>query len=240
MEIYFVRHGETDGNIARRHQVEKTGITKIGREQAGLVAKEIVEINPTHLISSNLVRALETARVIGDSCNLIPETSTLFTELKRPSFLYGNYHFSLKSLWFYVQWYFGFGAGAKEGETYDLLLNRIKDSKEYFTQFPNHSRIVVVTHSVFITLFVMHICHEKKISIWQATKAFWRVYKMKNTQITLVLFDNQDTIDDLNEDAIGDISQDIKADLDQTKTKTKTKRKRKRKNENTCQWSVAM
>jgi len=189
MEIYLIRHGQTDGNVAHRHQIEKSELTTLGREQAEKVAAMMKEYKPTHLVTSNLVRAIETARVIGKACDLIPETSEHFIELKRPKFLYGNYHFSFQSLWFYFQWYFGFGAGAKEGETYTMVRERIKAAKQYLQQFPPNARVIVVSHSVFITLFTAHVCHETKMSLWQSIKAFWKVYKMANTQVTPILFD---------------------------------------------------
>ncbi|MEY3784478.1 MAG: hypothetical protein RLZZ230_800 [Candidatus Parcubacteria bacterium] len=189
MEIYLIRHGETEGNVAHRHQVEKTQLTTLGRQQAEKVAAVMKEYKPTHLVTSNLVRAIETARIIGQECDLMPETTEYFIELARPKFLYGNYHFSLQSLWFYFQWYIGFGVGAKEGETYEMLLQRIKLAKQYLQQFPDNAKVVVVSHSVFITLFTAHVCHEKKMSFWQGAKAFWKVYKMANTQVTPILFD---------------------------------------------------
>jgi broad specificity phosphatase PhoE len=34
MKIYFVRHGQTGGNVAHRHQTEHTPLTDVGHEQA--------------------------------------------------------------------------------------------------------------------------------------------------------------------------------------------------------------
>ncbi len=190
MEILLVRHGETDGNVARRHQLDKTPLTPKGRKQAENVAKQIVELKPTHLVTSNLVRAIETARIIGDKCDLIPETTEHFIELSRPDFLRGHYHFSLRSVWFYFQWYFGVGIGKTEGESYEEVLKRIKIAQRYMRQFPNKGRIVVVSHSVFINLFIAHLCHDKKMTFWQSARAFWKIATMKNTQVTPILFDS--------------------------------------------------
>ncbi len=190
MEIFLVRHGETDGNVARRHQLDKTPLTPRGRKQAEKVAKQIKELNPTHLVTSKLVRAIETAQVIGDECGIIPETTEHFIELERPDFLRGHFHFSLPSVWFYLQWYFGFGVGKTEGESYEEVRRRIANAKKYMRQFPNKSRIVVVSHSVFINLFISHLCHDRPMTFLQSTKAFWKIAFMKNAQVIPVLYDS--------------------------------------------------
>jgi broad specificity phosphatase PhoE len=57
MEIYFVRHGQTDGNVAKRHQANTTRLTDLGRKQAETAALRVKEINPDFFISSSMVRA---------------------------------------------------------------------------------------------------------------------------------------------------------------------------------------
>ena len=83
MDIYFVRHGQTMGNLAKRHQAEHTPLSSLGREQASNAAKEVAQLNPTHLISSNLVRAIETARPIAETTNLDITIEQNFAELFR-------------------------------------------------------------------------------------------------------------------------------------------------------------
>ena len=74
MEVYLVRHGQTDGNVGRRHQHTSTKLNQLGRAQAARVAEQIVKLAPTHIITSTNMRAVETASIIGQACNLIPET----------------------------------------------------------------------------------------------------------------------------------------------------------------------
>lgn len=189
MEIYLVRHGETGGNVAHRHQAEHTPLSYVGTNQAKQVAEKLCEYEPTHLISSNLVRALETARVIGETCDLVPETSELFIELKRPHFLYGWKHRSPASMWFYFRWYLGWTNG--EGETYAELRQRIEEAKRHLATLPNDSRVVVVTHSVFMSLFVEHMCREHAITPWMAVRTFLWILRMKNTHVEPLLFDGE-------------------------------------------------
>jgi broad specificity phosphatase PhoE len=57
MEILLVRHGETGGNVAHRHQSDATQLTDEGVRQIERVAKQLAEYAPTHVLSSSLLRA---------------------------------------------------------------------------------------------------------------------------------------------------------------------------------------
>lgn len=187
MEIFLVRHGETGGNVAHRHQAEHTPLTPAGKEQAFTVAKTIQEYQPTHLISSSLVRAIETASAIGEVCNLIPETHTVFAELERPKKLYGHFHKSPRSLLFYARWYAGF-THATEGESYPALRKRILHAKEVLATYPADARVVVVTHSVFMSLFLAHACRDKMLNPVQAVLAFITILRTRNTQVVPITY----------------------------------------------------
>lgn len=192
MEIYLVRHGETGGNVAKRHQSETTPLTEKGLEQIKQTALQLKALHPTHLLSSSVLRAVESARYIGEVLDMIPETNAAFAELIRPQFLHGHFHKSLGSLWFYARWYLGMTNVEKEGgETYKDLRLRIKAAQAVLAQYPSDSRVVVVSHSVFINFFVAHVCQEKPMTPLQALKRFSKVLSIKNGSVTKVVFDSQ-------------------------------------------------
>jgi broad specificity phosphatase PhoE len=186
MEVYLIRHGETGGNQAHRHQPEDISLNKRGLEQARQVALTVKEFEPSHLLTSPLVRALQTAREIGEVCDLVPETNVNFAELKRPDDMYGRYHTSLKSLAFYARWFLGKTDG---GESYQDLRHRIAKAKSHFRSYPENARVVVVSHSVFINLFLVHMCHEDEINLFTASKAFMKILTMKNTELIPLIYD---------------------------------------------------
>jgi len=193
MKVYLVRHGQTGGNVARRHQAEHTPLTTLGKEQAQRVAEIVRLYQPTHLLSSNLVRALETARVIGDTCELPIETSPLFIELRRPEFMYGHHHRSIRSVWFYAWWYLGFVGGKREveGETYKMLRERFRQAQALLQNYPKDARVVVVSHAVFIGLFTAHLCRQRALNPLQALRVFYNILTMPNTSITPIYFDDE-------------------------------------------------
>ncbi len=185
MEVYLIRHGETGGNVAHRHQSEKTRLTKQGVEQARMVAEKVKDLEPTHLLTSPVIRALETAREIGEVCNLVPETNTNFSELKRPEHMYGHYHTSLRSMMFYSGWFIG---RSKQGESYEALRQRIIFAKDHFKDYPEDARVAVVSHSVFINLFLAHLCQDDSMGPLTALKTFINVMSMKNTEFVPLIF----------------------------------------------------
>lgn len=193
MKIYFVRHGQTGGNVAQRHQTEHTPLTSYGQEQARKAAEVVRLYQPTHLLTSNLVRAIETARIIGDACNLIPETNPNFIELRRPDNMYGHHHKSFRSLWFYMWWYLGMvgGQGEPEGESYKALRERLKRARAELMTYPKDARIVIVSHTVFIGFFTAHLCQDRALNPFKAALTFIRILTMPNTFITPIFYDDE-------------------------------------------------
>ncbi len=191
MDIYFVRHGETDGNLARRHQQEDTTLTELGRKQASEVATVIKELDPTHLFVSQRMRALETGQIISKQTGLDIETSDLFTELCRPQRLYGNHHRSFKSIFYLILWFCGYSGDnecGKKGESYRAFRNRITKAKEFLVIQPADARIIIVSHSVFINLFLVHMNRKRALLPWQAALTLIKIIKMKNASLTHVQY----------------------------------------------------
>ena len=75
--IYLVRHGQTEFNLARRHQGHvDSPLTALGREQACRVGDTLagLRIPPeTLIVSSPLGRALQTARLVALSAGIDSE-----------------------------------------------------------------------------------------------------------------------------------------------------------------------
>lgn len=77
--VYLVRHGQSEWNIRRltQGQTAHPPLTDLGREQAaaaaGALASELPADPSVRLVTSDLVRAAETARIIADRLGLAPE-----------------------------------------------------------------------------------------------------------------------------------------------------------------------
>lgn len=61
------RHGQTLWNAENRHQGQiDIPLNDVGREQARHAAQTLVAMKPTHIIASDLERALETGQILAD------------------------------------------------------------------------------------------------------------------------------------------------------------------------------
>jgi alpha-ribazole phosphatase len=189
MDIYFIRHGQTDGNVARRHQHPDIDLNEMGKLQVARTAKLVKRLRPTHLITSTSKRAVETAQAIGLATDLIPETYPAFEELKRPTFLIGKRFHDSDSLKYIWGWFFGVKAAPMhDGESYADFLGRIIQAREIIRQLPENSRVAVVSHAVFINFFLEHMNRPERMGLTRATRRFIKLFTLKNASVTHVRY----------------------------------------------------
>lgn len=74
--IIFIRHGQSYNNVEKilSHDIDKYPLTNEGKEQAKRVAEELKKIKKkiTHLYTSPVLRAYQTALIIGNELGLTP------------------------------------------------------------------------------------------------------------------------------------------------------------------------
>lgn len=75
--VYFVRHGQSEWNVLRltQGQTSHPALTALGRDQAVVAAETVAQDlagSSARLFTSDLVRAVETARTIGERLGLEP------------------------------------------------------------------------------------------------------------------------------------------------------------------------
>ena len=81
MKLILVRHGESVGNFENRLQgQEDYPLTEQGRRQAVLTGHRLEELGATAVYSSHLLRAQQTAIVIGDRLGIEPSISEDLSE----------------------------------------------------------------------------------------------------------------------------------------------------------------
>lgn len=82
MEIYLVRHGETESNKERRYQGwTESPLSVQGLSQAEKAAHFLAARGINEIYCSDLNRALHTARVIGAGCGVKPLVTPLLREI---------------------------------------------------------------------------------------------------------------------------------------------------------------
>ena len=189
MEVYLVRHGRTDGNAAHRHQHPETKLNEEGTNQAKAVATKVATKNPTHLIVSTNVRAIQSASFIAALTRLTPETYPPFEELHQPKSLIGERLTGLKALSYMIVWFLGYKKSSMhDGETYDSFAHRLGHARRHLEKMPEDSVVVIVSHSVFINFFTEHMVHPEKLNLWRAFLLFFKILKMRNSSLTHVRY----------------------------------------------------
>ena len=88
--VFFVRHGETTSNVAQVVQGLDDPLTERGRLQADTVAARATTLGFERLLSSDAVRAHDTAKAIAAQTGHDVETTPLLREVRRPRSLIGT------------------------------------------------------------------------------------------------------------------------------------------------------
>lgn len=192
MDIYFIRHGQTNANAHHRHQMPEEPLNEQGIEQAKRVAAMVKKLKPTHILSSPYQRAYATAQIISGAVGIAVECYDELHELRRPVHLYRKLHFGLASFSYMFKWFLlpeKHHDDARDGESYVRLRKRIERSANIIARYPNDARVVIISHSVFINFFVQHLCDYDRISLWRAWPRFLRVIQLRNSGITHIRFD---------------------------------------------------
>jgi broad specificity phosphatase PhoE len=66
MSLYFLRHGQSEANVKRvfAGQKENSPLTELGKQQAEVAANDLKNAGITKIVSSNLIRAKQTAEIV--------------------------------------------------------------------------------------------------------------------------------------------------------------------------------
>lgn len=82
MLIYFMRHGETDWNVARRMQGRSDiPLNETGLAQAQNAARGMADLPIDRIVASPLIRAQQTARAVAQGRDIPVETEELLIEM---------------------------------------------------------------------------------------------------------------------------------------------------------------
>jgi len=150
--IYFVRHGESEGNKERVYQSAQTLLSENGLQQAELIADRFNNIEVDTIISSNYIRAKQTAKYISEVTGKDIIESQLFRERKRPSIQENQSKAipelmaidkEIKDNWGGVEWKYS------DEENFTDLRQRAKECFEFLENM-TEDNIVVVTHKNFL------------------------------------------------------------------------------------------
>jgi broad specificity phosphatase PhoE len=143
LTLLLVRHGQSEWNAAglMQGQTAHVPLTELGRAQAAAAARELAELRPGALVSSDLLRAVQTAESCARSTGLPIATSPMLREQGygvlegRPS----------RDLWDVVDWTDPHWA-AEGGESLAQLHARVGSYLGQLRAEPPADVVALVTH----------------------------------------------------------------------------------------------
>ncbi|AWH88149.1 2,3-diphosphoglycerate-dependent phosphoglycerate mutase GpmB [Limnobaculum parvum] len=81
-QVYLIRHGETEWNVARKIQGQTDSkLTSLGELQARQAGKRLRNMGITHIIASDLGRTRQTAQLLAEYCCIEPTFDSRLREL---------------------------------------------------------------------------------------------------------------------------------------------------------------
>jgi broad specificity phosphatase PhoE len=188
-KIYFVRHGESEGNIGPVTQEASSPLSANGKLQARKIADRLKNLNFDLLVASPHTRTYQTAEIISVKTKKPILVSELFIERRRPSeqdFVRKDDPAKLASDQAYYE-AFRKGELYKDGEGFAEIFGRAKKCLQYLNSIPEE-RIVVVTHGVFMKVICATVILGDVINA-ENCNAFLKNVDTTNTGITMIEHD---------------------------------------------------
>lgn len=186
MDLYLVRHGETESNRERRYQGwTESPLSQEGILQAEKAAHFLGRQNLSGLYCSDLNRAFHTARVIGNSSGLKPEVTPLLREINFGRWE-GMTFDEIEQQWGNEirDWLDDpFNRSAPDGETLDQVCARMKSFLDHLeAQAINGESIAAVSHGGSIRALLFYVLGMDKAGFWDL--------KVANASISLIRREN--------------------------------------------------
>lgn len=186
MKLYLVRHGESTWNDLRLHQHGNVPLSEKGKEQAAFVAKRFLDMPIDIIITSTMVRAQETANIIGEILQKEVVATTHLEELKRPTVIEGR-NFDeeevvaikdeIKKHLHEPDWHHS------DEENFFDLKTRIKKALD-FLETRTEEHIVVVSHGVVIRMLLTLMCLGETVTP-EIFHTFEHHLRMTNTGVSV-------------------------------------------------------
>lgn len=187
--VYFVRHGQSEGNISPVFQPLESPLTETGRKQAKRIAERISKLNFETLISSPLARARETAETLASITGKKPEYSDLFVERTKPTRVAGKSYNDEEASKLWDDWeksLYTPGLRAEDGENFDDLIARADKALD-FLKNRAEKEIAVVTHGFFLRTMIARVILGDSLGP-EAFRNFHARVSMENTGLSVLKY----------------------------------------------------
>jgi broad specificity phosphatase PhoE len=175
MNVYFVRHGESEGNKKLIAQNSETPLSSLGKKQAGIVAERLKKIPIDIICSSPYLRAKQTAEIIAKRINKPIEYWDVLKERKRPTEIEGLpiSHPKVVKIDKHIEknrhiphWKYS------DDESYSELFSRASKIINHLLEKHRNQNIICVSHSGIMKMIIFSAILQEKIT----PDIFWQIY----------------------------------------------------------------
>jgi broad specificity phosphatase PhoE len=187
--VYFVRHGQSTGNVTPVFQTLDSALNEKGKLQAAKIAERVSKLSFETLISSPLARTKETAETIAQATGKQIEFSKLFVERVKPTRLEGKRYDDQEADELWKQWELSLytpGVKIEDGESYDDLVIRADKALEFLHARPERS-LVVVTHGFFLCTIMARVLLTDSLT-GDAFRNFQAHSQTENTGLSVIKY----------------------------------------------------
>ena len=183
--IYLVRHGNVNSNVADAIQGADEPLNEFGILQAGKLADRLSRVSFDTLVTSDILRAEQTAQAVAQATGHAPIANALFREIREPSQFIGTPRVTPEVKEYYRQYIEATDPNWKysDDESFAEMKNRAVEALSYIESLSGQA-IAVVTHGHFMRLLVATMMFGSELS----KKEWMRIeltFKTINTGVTV-------------------------------------------------------
>lgn len=187
--IYFVRHGESLGNVSKYKAGLDPDLTENGQEQARIVAERFVSIAIDIVFASPLIRARKTGEQIAQKIGAPIVLDEIVAEWRIPEKMVGVLKSECPKMVEMIDDDFAEHGIFPGGESFSELKNRaLKVMKKLEER--TEENILIASHDVFLHMFVSCVLFDEALTHSEFSFIYERL-KASNTGITIFHFDNE-------------------------------------------------
>lgn len=188
MIVYFVRHGESEGNKKGLHQGPNVPLSEEGVRQAQILAERLKKHQPSAIYTSPMTRTKETAEIISKALNIPIEFWENLKEIRNPSEIWGEPSEDKKIIEIKKLARQKFIEGKErysDEETFEELDERAKEVLEHLFLHHKDQNVLCISHATMIKMIVLKALLEERLTpeiFLQLREHMW----IKNTGITVM------------------------------------------------------
>lgn len=188
--VYFVRHGQSVGNVTKAFQAPDSPLNEKGMEQAQRIAERIAKLSFDALIVSPFPRTRQTAEAITRATQKNPEYCDLFVERLKPTSINGKPYTDEEASKKWDEWHsslYDENLRVEDGENFTDLVNRADNALDFLAQ-RSESNIVVVTHGYFLRTIIARVLLGESLT-GNSFKHFQKHTEHENAGLTVLYYE---------------------------------------------------